>query len=73
MHHIVKEQLKKLRADRTFDEQDLDAGLHSITNDMIKSDFENATRLVKDSVKDDRTDELYLDDDGWEVSNDDWD
>lgn len=68
-----KEQLKKLRADRTFDEQDLDAGLHSITNDMIKSDFENATRLVKDSVKDDRTDELYLDDDGWEVSNDDWD
>lgn len=68
-----KEQLKKLRADRTFDEQDLDDGLHDMTDDMTKSDFEDATRSVKDSTRDDRADELYKEDDGWEVGSDDWD
>lgn len=68
-----KEQLKKLRAGRTFNEQDLDDGLHDMTNDMTKSDFEEATHLVKDSARDDRTDESYKDDDEWEVSSDEWD
>lgn len=68
-----KEQLKKLRADRTFDEQDLDDGLHDMTDDMKKSDFEDATYLVKDSARDGRTNELYKDDDEWEVCSDDWD
>lgn len=66
-----KEQLKKLRADRTFDEQDLDDGLLDMTDDMTKSDFEDATHFVKDSARDDRTDELYKDDDEWEVCSDD--
>lgn len=44
-----------------------------MTNDMTKSDFEEATHLVKDSARDDRTDELYKDDDEWEVGSDDWD
>ena len=68
-----KEQLKKLRADRTFDDQALDDGLHDMTDGMTKSDFENATRLVKDSAKNDRSDELNKDDDGWEVDSDDLD
>lgn len=57
-----KEQLKKLRADRTFDKQDLDDGLHDMTDDMTKSDFEDATHFVKDSARADRTDELSRDD-----------
>lgn len=68
-----KEQLRKLKADRTFDEQDLDAGLHDMTYGMTKSEFEDVTRSVKDSARDDREDELDKDDDGWEVDSDDWD
>ena len=67
-----KEQLKKLREDRTFDEQDLDKGLHDMANEMTKTDFEDATRSVKDSARDGKEGELDKDDDGWEVS-DDWD
>lgn len=67
-----KEQLKQLRADRIFDEQDLYDELHDMTYDMTKSDFEDATRFVKNSARDVRTDELYKDDDGWEVDSDDW-
>lgn len=68
-----KEQLRKLRADRTFDEQDLDAGLHDMTYGMTKSEFEDATRSIKDSARDDREDDLDKDDDGWEVDSDDLD
>ena len=67
-----KEQLRKLRADRTFDEQDLDAGLHDMTYGITKSEFEDATRSVKDSAIDDREDELDKGDDGWEVNSDEW-
>lgn len=67
-----KEQLKKLREDRTFDEQDLDKGLHDMANEITKTDFEDATRSVKDSARCDKEGELDKDDDGWGV-NDDWD
>ena len=33
-----------------------------MTDDMIKSDFEDATHFVKDSARADRTDELSRDD-----------
>lgn len=67
-----KEQLKKLREDRTFDEQGLDEELQDIANEMTKTDFEDATHSIKDSARDGKKDELYKEDDGWEVS-DDWD
>ncbi|MFR7666630.1 MAG: hypothetical protein ACLU2J_05020 [Clostridia bacterium] len=59
---MVQRTIKKLRADRTFDKQDLDDGLHDMTDDMTKSDFEDATHFVKDSARADRTDELSRDD-----------
>lgn len=66
-----KEQLKKFREDRTFDEQALDEELHDMANEMTKTEFENSTRSVKDFVRDSREDEFYKDNDEWEVS-DDW-
>ena len=64
-----KEQLKKLREDRLFAEQDLDEELHDIANGMTKTDFEDATRSVQDSARDGKEDEFYKDDDGWDVSD----
>lgn len=69
-----KEQLRKLRADRILDEEDIYSELHDMTCDMRKSEFEDTTHFVKDSIRDNREDELDKDDDGWEVDRDDyWD
>lgn len=69
-----KEQLRKLRADRIWDEEDIYSELHDMTCDMRKSEFEDTTHFVKDSIRDNREDELDKDDDGWEVDrDDDWD
>lgn len=67
-----KEQLKKLREDRIFDEQELGRELHDIASGMRKTDFEDATHSVKDSARDCKEVELYKDDEGRELS-DDWD
>ena len=67
-----KEQLKKLREDKIFDEQNLDEELDDIFNEITKTDFEDTTRLVKDSAKEEGKDELHKKDDEWEIS-DDWD
>lgn len=63
-----KVQLKRLREDRTFDDQDVDSDLQEITGNTTKSEFEGATHWIKDDAREDG-EELEK---GW-GKDEDWD
>ena len=65
-----KVQLERLRRDKTFQPDMLNANLHEIVGETLMSDFENVTRAIRDNAQQELEEDKDNSDEGWLL--DDW-
>lgn len=65
-----KVQLERLRRDKTFQPDMLDADLHEIAGETLMSDFSDTTRSIRDDAQQELEEERDNSEEGWSL--DDW-
>ena len=65
-----KVQLERLRRDKTFQPDMLDEDLQEITSETLMSDFDNATRAIREDAQQELEDDKDNSEEGWSL--DDW-
>ena len=65
-----KVQLERLRRDKTYQPDMLDEDLQEITSETLMSDFDNATRAIREDAQQELEDDKDNSEEGWSL--DDW-
>lgn len=65
-----KIQLERLRRDKTFQPDMLDADLHEIAGETLMSDFSDTTRSIRDDAQQELEEDRDNSEEGWSL--DDW-
>ena len=65
-----KVQLERLTRDKTFQPDMLDENLQEITSETLMSDFDNATRAIREDAQQELEDDKDNSEEGWSL--DDW-
>lgn len=65
-----KVQLERLRRDKTFEPEMLDADLHEISGEVLMSDFSDATHTIRSDAQQELEEDKDNSEEGWSL--DDW-